>query len=603
MKTRNIFLLALTAILGVSCHSWDEPSADAGMESFGNKYIQATNVKTIAEVKSLFQSEINNNSLKEVTQSMQIQGIIVGDDAGSNLYKQLYIQDATGAICLSIDQSGLYTSTAVGQCIMVELQGLYIGGYGKQGQVGVSYTNPNKEGATPQVGRMSRYVWQEHFKLIPAIDGLSTKPLSLRSMESLDITADCGKLVKLVGIQMKDADGKITFAPDDGSAKIVGGCVNRDINGMSNVVVRTSTYAKFAAMAMPTEKINITGIASRYNDTWQIMIRTTDDIEKTTGDEKTDDDVPEVDPAGTGTVADPYNVAAALAQAANLPQISKATDANADNSMVDVVVKGYVKSPNIDTSYGNATYYICDDEKGMGKALEIYRGYSLNGEKFTKSDEIKAGDLVVVQGTIVNFKGTLEFTTGSKILSINGEGENPGGGGETPNPTGDTYLDESFANGQGNFTIEDKVFSGVWTAGSYGEDKYMMATSYIKADGEDAKKNHDAESWLISPEINLSAATNPVLTFAQVINKFFGTVADEAMVYAKKEGGEWTKLTITYPATPTGSFTKFTDEGANVTVSLADYKSAKTQIAFVYKGTASKAGTWEIKDIKVAEAQ
>ena len=179
-------------------------------------------------------------------------------------------------------------------------------------------------------------------------------------------------------------------------------------------------------------------------------------------------------------------------------------------------------------------------------------------------------------------------------------GDTPGGG-DTPAPTG-AYLDESFANGKGNFTIDDKVFSGVWTAASYGSDSYMMATSYVKADGESAKTNHDAESWLISPEINLSSATNPVLTFAQVINKFFGTIAEEAMVFAKKENGNWTKLTITYPATPSSSFSKFTDDGANVSVSLADYKSSKTQIAFVYKGSSTKAGTWEIKDVKVAEA-
>ena len=584
MKTRNIFLLALTAILGVSCHSWDEPSADAGMESFGNKYIQATNVKTIAEVKSLFQSEINNNGLKEVTQSMQIQGIIVGDDAGSNLYKQLYIQDATGALCLSIDQSGLYTCAGVGQCIMVELQGLYIGGYNKQGQVGVSYTKPNQEGATPQIGRMSRYVWQEHFKLIPSIDGLSTKPLSLRNMESLDLTTDCGKLVKLVGIKIDGADGEKTFAPSSEADK--GGGVSRNIEGMSNVVIRTSTYAKFAAMVMPTEKINITGISSRYKDTWQIMIRTTDDIEKTTGDEKTDDDVPEVDPAGAGTAADPYNVAAALAQAATLPEISKATDANPDNSMVDVVVKGYVKSPSIDTSYGNATYFICDDEKGMGKSLEIYRGYSLNGEKFTKSDEIKAGDLVVVQGTIVNFKGTLEFTTGSKILSINGEGENPGG--DTPTPTGD-ILNVSFESGQGDFTIDDKdlgSLSYVWKADT--SKGYMKASAYAN------NANNAAESWLISPAFSLKNATNPVMTFNNACNFVKeGTITDhiKVMVY---DGTNWAEATIA--SMPDGASWTFVDS----TVDLKAYAGKENvKIAFKYVSTTAVAPTWEIKTVTI----
>ena len=121
-----------------------------------------------------------------------------------------------------------------------------------------------------------------------------------------------------------------------------------------------------------------------------------------------------------------------------LPKIENNNEANASNSMVNVVVKGYVKTISIDTSYGNATYYICDNAKGLGKALEVYRGLSVGGATFKKKDEVKVGDLVVVQGTIVNFKGTLEFTTGSKILSLNGEGES---GGDTPGsditPSGD----------------------------------------------------------------------------------------------------------------------------------------------------------------------
>ena len=47
MKTRNIFLLALSAIFAAACHTWDEPSAEAGMESYGNQYIQETNVVTM----------------------------------------------------------------------------------------------------------------------------------------------------------------------------------------------------------------------------------------------------------------------------------------------------------------------------------------------------------------------------------------------------------------------------------------------------------------------------------------------------------------------------------------------------------------------------
>lgn len=179
-------------------------------------------------------------------------------------------------------------------------------------------------------------------------------------------------------------------------------------------------------------------------------------------------------------------------------------------------------------------------------------------------------------------------------------------GNDTPatpdTPDTDAIFSESFANGQGNFTIDDKVLSGIWTAGSYGSDKYMMATSYIKLDGESAKANHDAESWLVSPEIDLTNATSAVLKFSEVINSYFGNVNDEAKVYVKAENGEWTALSFTRAEKPSKGYTKFTDATANISIDLNAYKGGKMQFAFVYKGTATAAGTWEVKDIKIVPA-
>lgn len=98
-----------------------------------------------------------------------------------------------------------------------------------------------------------------------------------------------------------------------------------------------------------------------------------------------------------------------------------------------VYVKGFISQiDEVSTSYGNATYYISDD-KTTTNQLEVYRGYSLGGAKFAAEDEIKVGDEVIVYGKLVDFKGTKEFSTGSKIYSLNGKvaestGGNTGGG-------------------------------------------------------------------------------------------------------------------------------------------------------------------------------
>ena len=422
MKTKKYILFALAALgLATSCENleWSAPdNPEAGVEAYGNKYIQATNLKTIAELKSLYSNEINNNSLKQVKQPMQIKGIITGNDEGGNIYNALYLQDNTGAIAISIGQGGLYGPFAVGQAVLVELEGLYVGGYGKQPQIGTTYTNPNKEDATPQVGRMSRYEWQQHYRLLAKSDGLADMlfvgPIECKwNLNNLDIAQYCGSLVTLKGVELSEANGTAVFAPSDGSVSLTANCANRNINGLSNVVLRTSTYAKFANKAMPTGRVDITGVATRFNDVWQILMRTENDIVASSTEP-----APIATPQGKGTLADPYNVAAVTAFTKGL---------GADVQSSEVYAKGYiVKVSDIDTSgtYGNATYLISDQKDGSTGSFQIYRGYGWGNEKFNAKGAtiIKEGDEVIVYGKVVNYKGnTPQFAQGSYITSLNGK--------------------------------------------------------------------------------------------------------------------------------------------------------------------------------------
>ena len=85
----------------------------------------------------------------------------------------------------------------------------------------------------------------------------------------------------LKGVEISAADGKATFAPDDGTVSLTANCANRNFKGISSssLVLRTSTYADFAGNIMPTGKVNVTGVFTRFRDTWQILMRTIDDIE------------------------------------------------------------------------------------------------------------------------------------------------------------------------------------------------------------------------------------------------------------------------------------------------------------------------------------
>ena len=83
------------------------------------------------------------------------------------------------------------------------------------------------------------------------------------------------------GVVLQAADGKAVFAPDDGSVALTANCANRNFVGISSseLVLRTSTFADFAGNVMPTGTVNVTGIFTRYRNTWQILMRSINDIQ------------------------------------------------------------------------------------------------------------------------------------------------------------------------------------------------------------------------------------------------------------------------------------------------------------------------------------
>ena len=420
MKTKKYILFAV-AVLGLttSCMKgdWDAPSKEDGMVSYGNQDIKATNLKTIAELKALYANEINNSSLAQVTQPMQIQGIVTGNDVEGNIYNCLYIQDNTGAIAISVGLGGLYGPFALGQTVLVELNGLYVGAYRKQPQIGTIYIK--EEGATPQVGRMTRYVWNDHYKLQPSIDGLQINPIDVKfNLNSLDIDKDCAKLITLRGVTIAEADGKAVFAPsNDPSVRLTANCVNRTIVGVSDVLLRTSTYADFANTPMPTGRVDITGVATRFDNDWQFLMRAIRDIQPTS---LADDDVPQGDET-IGSLDAPKSVTEAIALINELSDGGK--------SKLNAYVKGkVVKVTTNETNfaqYGNLNYYISDDGKD-NNTIQVYSGDGLNGEKFKSITDIKAGDEVIVLGKLykyVNKSGAVipEIDKGNYLVSLNGK--------------------------------------------------------------------------------------------------------------------------------------------------------------------------------------
>lgn len=278
IKTTSLLLFALTCALFSSCMNgdWDEPDFKGGAP-YGNNSLTEQNVITIAELikkyPNVFASTDQN---KQIDEDIMIKGRITGNDVGGNIYKQVTLQDNTAAIIIAINEGGLNGYLAEGSEILVDLKGLYIGGYRKMPEIGAPY-NGNS------IGRMQKDIWAKHFKIVGSPDASVIQPIDFNTIKDTNLMdANCGKLVTLKDVTFKQADGKSTFVT--GTSQ--GNAVNQELDGYgSKVVIRTSTYADFAAMVLPYDseakkklKCDITGIATRYNSTWQILIRKTSDI-------------------------------------------------------------------------------------------------------------------------------------------------------------------------------------------------------------------------------------------------------------------------------------------------------------------------------------
>ena len=151
------------------------------------------------------------------------------------------------------------------------------------------------------------------------------------------------------------------------------------------------------------------------------------EIVKPSGEEKV-----VIDPAGSGTEADPYNVAAVVELCSGL--------ASGSQTDKDVYVKGIVTEiKDIDTSgtYGNATYWISDDADGKANKFYIYRGFGLGGKKFNEgATPVKAGDKIVIKSPVMNYNGTYETVQNKCIIvELNGVKDSGSGGGDTPSGT------------------------------------------------------------------------------------------------------------------------------------------------------------------------
>ena len=276
---------------------------------------------------------------------------------------------------------------------------------------------------------------------------------------------------------------------------------------------------------------------------------------------------------GSGTKDDPFNVVALNNFASQL--------ASGQTAEKEVYVKGIVSNIKdaFSAQYGNATYYISDDGTTDGQ-FYVYRSLHLGNKKYTEGQtQIKAGDEVVVCGTVTNYNGTLEFAQGkSYLVSLNGE-------------TGAQFKFD-FLAGQGDWTVKylKPLHADLTYIWNYDAKYGMKASAYISS----TKTNYESDVWLVSPAIKLNS--DGLLHFKQA--QRYGSGSDlHVMVSSSYNGGDivesdWTEVAI--DKWPDGSNWNFIESSSKSKIAKGN-----VYVAFRYTSSSSKAATWEIESMSI----
>lgn len=262
----SVTLIILLAFISYACNrQFDEPPSNADPE------VDVT--ITIMQLKSRY-AAIGN--FQRIEDEQVISGIVVADDRTGNFYKQIVIQDETGGIPVLLDANNVYTQYPVGRRVFVKLKGMMLGDYGGTIQVGLDSSRSddgrflNLDGVPQSL--FDKYLVKGSFNNI--VTPKLVKPAEFTKKID-DPLLSC--LVQIEKAEFKDADVNKTYADPSKTTSAVNFTISTCEK--QNIVLRSSSYARFAALNVPDGNGTLTGVPSVFNGTMQLFIRDTSDVQ------------------------------------------------------------------------------------------------------------------------------------------------------------------------------------------------------------------------------------------------------------------------------------------------------------------------------------
>ncbi len=233
-------------------------------------------------------------------------------------------------------------------------------------------------------------------------------------------------------------------------------------------------------------------------------------------------------------------------------------------------------------------------------AYELYMEWA-RADKPTELEITRNNAVSKIQGNrnpFVDFPNLMEYIWGDStdcafdpaktVCTENYKGGDSGG--ETPSdPSYEIIKEYNFTKGDCDFTykdIENPLNNSLWTV----TEKYGW-----KVSGYSNKTKYTTNTYLISPEIDLSKYSNVLMELNQAVNFMEGKSATDLLSVSVECDGAITPLNdnIKWPAGKDWNFVQ------SENINLDQFAGKTIQIVFNYTSNTDVAPTWEIKNLSL----
>lgn len=289
-KIKGIILLASICIMLMVFTSCVKTKFGPVEDTSENAYILPDNAKvlTIAELKGFKPGDMDYiGQYTDVadggkTKDLYINVVVIGNDVTGNLYKNMFVRDvvdASAALNISVDKTGLYNFYPVGQKIYIKVTGLYIGRYNGLPQLGYPFTQDN---GIVQLGRIPDALFNLHiFKNGSVSAGIDlAKPIPITSPTGLH-DGLLNQLLVLENVEFSLTEVGLELAPKPPLGQIPIS-TNRGFsftNGGGAYFLRTSSAARFSSVKVPGGSADLTCIYTVYGRDAQFYVRSLADFD------------------------------------------------------------------------------------------------------------------------------------------------------------------------------------------------------------------------------------------------------------------------------------------------------------------------------------